>query len=216
VKRRDGTVLITGASRGIGAALGTELARRGYPLALTYRSGREEALAVACRCRELGAPLVTVHQLDVLDDASIARLAGAISEVAVLVHNAAVIDWTPLEDAANDAIERLVRSNLEGPLKLTAALLPKVRECMVVVGSDVALDPHPGLVAYSASKAALRAAAIALAKGRDRPRVIIVHPTRTATAMNDFQGRDPGEVAHAIADAIDRWPELPSGVELPV
>jgi len=210
------TVLITGASRGIGAALATELAARSYPLALTYRSGAAEARAIAQRCLELGSPQASAHRLDLLDNDSIAQFAGQAAACSVLALNAAVIDWTPLENAATDAIERVIRSNIEGPLKLTSALLDRVRDSIVVVGSDVALEPHPQLVAYSASKAALRAAAIALSKGRERPRILIVHPTRTATAMNDFRGRDPGEVARAIADAIDRRSELATGAEVSV
>jgi NAD(P)-dependent dehydrogenase (short-subunit alcohol dehydrogenase family) len=210
------TVLITGASRGIGAALALELAGRSYPLALTYRSGDAEARAVAQCCRQAGAPQADVHRLDLLDNQSISQFTAGAGEFAVLAHNAAIIDWTPVDAAAPEAVERVFRSNVEGPLKLTAALLKRTRECMVFVGSDVAIEPHPQLVAYSASKAALRAAALALSKGRDRPRILIVHPTRTATAMNDFEGRDPAEVARAIADVIDRRSELASGTETAV
>jgi len=208
-------ILITGASRGIGAALARELARRGFPLALTYRTGAGEALAVAEECLRLGAPQASTHHVDLLDNDSIARFAATSPDVATLVHNAGAIDWTPFEESTAEAIERVVRSNVEGPLKLTAALLGKVRDAIVVVASDVSLEPHPGLVVYSASKAALRAAAIALAKGRERPRVLVVHPTRTATAMNGFEGRDPAEVARSIADAMER-PGLATGSEAAV
>jgi NAD(P)-dependent dehydrogenase (short-subunit alcohol dehydrogenase family) len=209
-------VLIAGASRGIGAALAIELASRGYALVLTWRTGEREAQAVAQRCNEFGGPPAVVHRLDLLDDASIRDFAAEVSAFDILVLNAAVIDWTPFDRASSEGIESVLRSNVEGPLKLTVALFDKIGDSIVAVGSDVALDPHPGLVVYSASKAALRAAALALAKGRAHPRILIVHPTRTATGMNAFEGRDPADVARAIADAIDRRAELPSGAEIAV
>ena len=130
--------------------------------------------------------------------------------------NAAVIDWTPFDRGSGERIEWIFRSNVEGPLKLTLALFDKIGDSILAVGSDVAVDPHPALVSYSASKAALRAAALALAKGRAHPRILVVHPSRTATGMNAFEGREPAEVARAIADVIGRRSELPSGTEIAV
>ena len=69
------------AGMGIGAALALELASRGYPLALTWRTGEREALAVAQRCSEFGGPQALVHRLDLLDDASIRQFASAVSTV---------------------------------------------------------------------------------------------------------------------------------------
>ena len=68
-------ILITGASRGIGAALAVEVASRGYPLALTWRTGERDTLAVARRCSEFGGPQALVYRLDLLDDASIRQFA---------------------------------------------------------------------------------------------------------------------------------------------
>ena len=68
-------ILITGASRGVGAALAVEVASRGYPLALTWRTGERDTLAVARRCNEFGGPQALVYRLDLLDDASIRQFA---------------------------------------------------------------------------------------------------------------------------------------------
>jgi len=160
------TVMITGASRGLGEALALVAAREGASLALCARGG--EALeAVAQRCRALSAEVVAVRA-DVADAHDVERFAATALErfggIDVLVNNAAVIGPTPtpqLSDAPSSALEEVFAANVLGPLRLTQAviggMLLRDRGLVVNITSDAAFIGFAGLGLYSASKAALEA-----------------------------------------------------------
>jgi NAD(P)-dependent dehydrogenase (short-subunit alcohol dehydrogenase family) len=160
------TVMITGASRGLGRALARSAAREGATLALCARGG--EALeATAEECRGLGTEVLAVLA-DVSDAADVERFAATALErfggVDVLVNNAAELGPLPLPqltDAPSSALEHVLRANVLGPLRLTQAviggMLLRNRGLIVNISTDAALIGFAGLGLYSASKAALDA-----------------------------------------------------------
>lgn len=216
---RAGLVVLTGASRGIGRAAALRFARGGARLLLTYHRGEAEMAAVAEECRRLGAAEVRTRRLDVQDAAAVADFGRAVAAdsgaAAVLVNNAGVIVWKPLAEQDEAEVSRQIATNLTGAILLTRALLPCVRT-VLNVGSDLAGFGLPRLTVYCAAKFGLRGFTQALALERPDLRVLCVHPDRTATAMNDFQGRDPAAVAEVIWRAAAGLYDVPSGGDVNV
>src|ERR1700753_982748 len=112
------SILITGASKGIGRAAAVELAKRGHRVIATARDPRAlDGVAVDQRLR-----------LDVTDQASVDAAVAAAGEVDTLVSNAGVIFRAAGEASPVDEIERLYRQNTAGAIRVTQALLPQMRE----------------------------------------------------------------------------------------
>ncbi len=160
------TVMISGASRGLGGALARAAAREGASLALCAR-GAEALEGVAEACRGLGADVLAVIA-DVSDAGDVERFAATtlarFGEVDVLVNNAADLGPTPLPqltDVPSSALESVLRANVLGPLRLTQAviggMLLRNRGLVVNISTDAAVIGFAGLGLYSASKAALDA-----------------------------------------------------------
>lgn len=226
-------VLVTGGSRGLGAALGAELARRGARVVLTARGEAALAEAVA-RIRSAGGE---VHGLaaDVGDKAAVYPLVGAsaalVGPLDVVVHNASTLGPTPLRELSESECEdvsRVLDVNLLGPLRLTRAVVGSMvlRRAGVVVGisSDAGVEAYPGWGAYGVSKAALdhllRTWAVEL---RDSGvRFLSIDPGEMDTAMHaeaipDADRtvlRKPDEVAARIADLIEDADGIPSGARV--
>ena len=118
------TALVTGGSRGIGAAVARELARAGATVVVGYRSGADEAEAIAS---ELGGRAVQADVSNV-DDAK--RLVEEAGELDVLVNNAGITGggWsTNAVDADLDEVRRTLETNLFGAWRLTEEALPLMR-----------------------------------------------------------------------------------------
>ncbi|MFZ5894877.1 MAG: SDR family NAD(P)-dependent oxidoreductase [Myxococcota bacterium] len=158
------SALVTGGSRGLGAALAEELATRGARVVLVARDQAPLARTLA-RIRERGGE---AHALsaDVGDKLAIHRLVGAatalVGPIDLLVHNASTLGPTPLRpllDTECEDLERVLAVNLVGPFRLSRALVGSMAlrggGTVVHVSSDAAQNAYPGWGAYSASKAAL-------------------------------------------------------------
>lgn len=156
-------VVVTGASRGLGAALLAELARRGARVVGVARGAVALGEAVA-RARAAGG---AAHGLvaDVADKQASWRIAGEaqalVGEVEVLIHNASALGPTPLRllaDTECEDLEQVLATNLVGPFRLTKALVgPMVlrgRGTVLHVSSDAAVEAYPRWGAYGLSKAA--------------------------------------------------------------
>jgi NAD(P)-dependent dehydrogenase (short-subunit alcohol dehydrogenase family) len=195
-------VLVTGASIGIGREIAFGFAAARSRLALTYLEHKDEARAVAARCRELGAPDVTLHRLDLGDEASLRACATEVLAAAdgldILVNNAGVVVWRPFLEQTFEEIDLQMRVNLAGTMKLTWLLLPRVRGAVIVIASTASLHGTPSLAPYGASKWGLRGFVKALAREHRDKRIVAVHPTVTATRMNDFSGMPPEKVADVV------------------
>lgn len=164
MRMRGSAALITGGSRGLGAALGRELAREGARVVLVAR----DAALLEKAAAEIRADGGEAHALpgDVGNKRDIHRLAGAatalVGPIDLLVHNASTLGPTPLRlllDTECEDFEQVLQVNLLGPFRLTRALAGAMalrsRGLVVHVTSDAGTTPYPRWGAYGVSKAAL-------------------------------------------------------------
>jgi len=161
--RPDGSALVTGASRGIGAAIAKALAREGWPVGVNYRTDEDGANGVVEEITKAGGR-ATALQGDVADPDTADALFSALEEefgpVLVLVNNAGVRadGLAPMID--NDDWDRVVNTNLSAAFRLTRrALRPMIRSRygrVVNIASIVgAVRGNAGQANYAASKAGL-------------------------------------------------------------
>ncbi|MFI5285985.1 MAG: SDR family NAD(P)-dependent oxidoreductase [Candidatus Dormibacteria bacterium] len=201
------TVMITGASRGLGRAVAVAAAREGASLAICARGG--QALeAVAEECRALDAEVLAVLA-DMSDATDIERFAATALErfggIDVLVNNAAELGPLPLPqltDAPSSALEHVLQANVLGPLRLTQAviggMLLRNRGLVLNISTDAAVIGFEGLGLYSASKAALDALTRSWSAElrRTEVRVISVDPGDMHTEMH--MAADPEANPHDL------------------
>jgi len=161
---RGKCVLITGASKGLGAALAEEMAAAGARVVLVAR-GEKALLDTVARIRDRGGE---AHALpgDVSDKLHAHRIAGAAAALAgpieLLVHAASTLGPTPLRlllDTECEDLEQVLQTNLVGPFRLTkivaGAMALRGSGLVVHVSSDAAVAAYPRWGAYGVSKAAL-------------------------------------------------------------
>lgn len=151
------SILVTGASKGIGRATAVELAARGHRVIATARDPRTLSdLDVAQRLR-----------LDVTDQASVDAAVAEAGEIDVLVSNAGVIFAAAVEASPIAEIERVFAQNTAGAIRVVQAVLPQMRDRrsgrLLFVSSVAGRTILPGNAAYAASKWALEAFAETLA-----------------------------------------------------
>lgn len=155
--------LVTGASRGLGAALARELAGRGAKVALVARGGAELE-NVAAEIRAHGGTAYALPT-DISDKEAVYPLAGAaaalLGPIDVLVHNASALGPTPLRlllDTECEDLGAVLDTNLVGPFRLTKIVAGSMAlrggGVIVHVSSDAAVAAYPRWGAYSVSKAA--------------------------------------------------------------
>ncbi|SCF06575.1 3-oxoacyl-[acyl-carrier protein] reductase [Micromonospora haikouensis] len=222
------SVLITGASRGIGRATALALAADGYAPVLWARSG-DDLAKVADEVAEQGVPVRT-SVVDVADRAAVARAAqeslAGLDRLDGLVLNAGQGTWTALSDLEPADWDRTVRTNLDGSfhvLKTVLPLLTAVRGALVVgLLSDSVCYPFAERAAYAASKSGL-AALLEVTRRETREhgvRICRLMPSRVDT---HFQGsyavaapgtRDGALTAAEVAAVIAGVFRLPAGVEV--
>jgi NAD(P)-dependent dehydrogenase (short-subunit alcohol dehydrogenase family) len=161
---RGAAVIVTGASRGLGAALAEELGLAGARLVLVSRD-HESLDAVVGRIRDRGGEAHGVVA-DVSAPESASRIAGAsgalVGPAEVVIHNAGTLGPVPLAslaDTTDGDFEQALATNLLGPFRLTRALVGSMalrgRGTVVLVSSDAASTAYAGWGAYGVSKAAL-------------------------------------------------------------
>jgi NAD(P)-dependent dehydrogenase (short-subunit alcohol dehydrogenase family) len=203
---QDRLALVTGASRGIGAAIAEALAREGAHVILTARSasGLEE---VEDRIHAAGGS-ATIAPVDLTKGEDIGKLAVAIGErwesLDILVLNAAMLgNLTPVEHIDPKEYARLISLNLLANQALVAAFDPMLKASdkaeVVAVTSSVGATPRAFWGAYGSSKAALEGLLGAYADEQEysgKLRVTILDPGATRTRMRAlaFPGEEPSEV----------------------
>lgn len=191
------TVLITGASRGLGRVLAGSLAEQGYKLVVTARGG--EALERSVTRLRKHTEIVAVAG-DVADPMHRRALAEAVADgLDVLVNNASDLGQTPLprlEDTNLERLRRLYDTNVIAPLGLVQATLPQLKKrggLVVNLSSDAAVGGYESWGAYGSSKAALDLVSKTLATelAPQGVGVVAVDPGDMRTQMH--QDAFPGE-----------------------
>lgn len=207
--------LITGASRGIGAAIARALAASGHDLALTYRERRGEAEAVADECRAYGGRVELIKaDFGDLDRAAevVSEAVAALGHLTGLVNNAGITGMIgPFLDAPAEEDERVMRINVLAPLILTRAAIAHMAlsrggagGAIVNISSGAATSGAPDTyISYAMSKAALNILTVGAAKefARDGVRVNTVSPGTTFTEIHASAGRP-----NAPEERIPRMP----------
>ena len=214
------SAIVTGASRGLGLALASELARRGRRLVIDARG--EDELESA-RTRLAAATEVVALPGDVATEAHRrALVAAAGPEIELLVNNAGGLGPSPLPPLARyplAELEELYRVNVLAPLRLFQLAQPLLSKHAVVVNitSDAAVEAYEGWGGYGSSKAALEQLTRVLGAEHPELRVYSVDPGDMRTRMHQdaFPGEDisdrplPEESVPGLIALIDG--ELPSG-----
>ncbi len=153
------SVLITGASSGIGATYADRFARRGHDLVLVARdSARLEALAA--RLRQETGVAVDILPADLIQADALATVEARLRDdarIGILINNAGIAQSGDFLAQSADAIERLVTLNTTALTRLAAAIAPRLvaagNGAIVNIGSVVGLAPEFGMSVYGASKA---------------------------------------------------------------
>ncbi len=206
------SVLVAGATGGLGSAIAAILAERGDALTLVARDpGRLDDLDV------VGNKIA----LDLRDPAACEQAVGAAVESAgrldVVINAVGVVAFGSVDDLSVDAMEELFLTNTFVPIMLARAALGALEEDGVIVNISgvIAEQNLPGMAAYGASKAAVRSFDEALAREarRKKIRVIDARPphTETGLAQRPIAGQSPkmppglapADVARTICDAVD-------------
>ncbi|WP_323847425.1 SDR family oxidoreductase [Microbulbifer magnicolonia] len=154
------TVLVTGASGGIGSAIATLLAERGHRVFLQGRNAArlqhlKASLPFSARHRVMPADLLDVEQRTAL----VRECAEVDGGVDVLINNAGISSFALLSDMSDSALSGLLNTNLLVPMALTRDLLPLLQRshsgAIINIGSAFGHIGHPGFSVYSASKSGL-------------------------------------------------------------
>lgn len=218
---RDKSILVVGASGGLGGSIARELAAAGARLTL---AGRDRL-----RLRQLQFPEAAIIDVELTDPNAGRELVeaaiGRQGRLDGLVFAAGVVAFGPATDLDDDIVDQLLLVNYLAPLRLTRAALAVLPPGGFIVNISAVVAEHPlgNMSAYAASKAALTAFdAVARIEGRRKKiRVIDARPPHTETGLADRpiagqapklpSGLDPAAVAQRIVRAIvDDELDLPS------
>jgi len=214
------TVLITGASSGIGQQVAYRFAKDGANLALTYQSNEAGIETTAEQCLKLGAGEILTLYLNLDDDQSIIDLFKLVLEkfdqIDILINNAGFLVSNNLADQNFGEIDRQININLAGLIKITSLFLPHIKESVVNVGSALGLKGKGQLAVYCATKFGVRGFSQALADEMPGLRVYAVNPSLTATKMGGPSGLPPQKVAEIIYRAAQGLYRAKSGADINV
>lgn len=198
--------LVTGASRGIGAAIARRMARDGFTVVINYAGDAQAAAAVAADIEAAGGRALTA-QADVADPAAVRRMfdaaEAAFGGVDVLVNNAGVLQQAPLVDVDDAQFDRIIAINLKGSFNAMREAGHRLREGGRIINFSSSLVGTllPTYGAYVASKAAVEGMTPILAKELRGRRITVnaVAPGPTATEL--FLKGKPDALIEQLAKA---------------
>ncbi len=214
---RNKVALVTGASKGIGAAVSLALARAGAKLMLVAR-GQEALDAIAERCREAGSPKVVTVAADVSQYKDLDRIVmSAVREFDgfdILVNNAGIGSVKPIEEVSDEEYDHAMAVNLRAPFMLTQSAVKTMRRKgtgqIVQIGSGLSYFGRAEWSLYAAAKFGLRGftECVRHEVAKEGIKVGLVAPGYTKTEFfEEFPDRDersfdgslmPEDVAHAV------------------
>jgi 3-oxoacyl-[acyl-carrier protein] reductase len=203
--------LVTGGSRGIGAAIAKRLAADGASVALTYAKDANAASAVVKEI-ELGGGKAIAIQANAADvnavEAAVEKTFATFGRLDVLVNNAGTAIPKPFEDTTLEEMDKVIDINIRGVFATTKAALKRLSDGgrIIMIGSAVGERAiAPGLVPYAATKAAIRMFTQALSRevGGRGITVNNVQPGPIDTDLNPASG--DWAVPQKAATALDRY-----------
>ena len=196
--------IVTGSSRGIGAAIAERLAADGYTVVINFAGRAEEAEALAAKIEKAGGRALTA-QADVSDPQAVTRMwdaaEAAFGGVDVLVNNAGIMRLATLADGDDALIDSQIAINLKGSINAMRLAARRLRDGgrIVNMSSSVVARNEPTYGVYAATKAGIEAMSLVLAKEL-RGRSITVNavaPGPTATAL--FLDGKPQQLIDTLA-----------------
>ncbi len=214
------TALVTGGSRGIGAAVALTLAERGADIAINYHANRAAAEDVAERARAFGRD-ARIYQADVSDQAACEAMVGAarqeLGPISILVNNAGIgsvaVGQPPIAEMTDADLQRLLGAHVFGPLHLCRLLVPSMRTLgrgdVIMVSSVAAQAYGPRFGVYAIAKAGMEAMAYTLAK-EERQHGIRVHVVAPGLVETDM-GRRLMSAMRGVSDMRDLDEQMPFG-----
>jgi len=154
--------LVTGGSRGIGAAIAKRLAADGANVAITYTKGADAAVSVIKEIERAGRKAIAI-QADAADakavKAAVEKTVATFGRLDILVNNAGTAIPKPFEETTLEEMDRMIDINMRGVFVATQAALKHIKEGgrIITIGSCVGERMFtPGLVAYAATKGAVK------------------------------------------------------------
>jgi len=204
-------ILITGANRGIGLELCRQLVDRG-----------DEVIAV---CRVAGKQLssLNLHVIEGVDVSAAASVRSLQDQTGIenldwLINNAGILSVESLENLDFEAMERQFTVNALGPLRVTAALLPKLgpgSRIGIITSRMGSVEDNTsgGYYGYRMSKAAVNMAGMSLARDLEERRIAValLHPGMVATDMTGGSGVPPEQSAAGLIKRMDALTMTDSG-----
>nr|WP_309140257.1 3-oxoacyl-ACP reductase family protein [Ensifer sp. ENS10] len=197
---KNKVALVTGGSRGIGAAIAKRLADEGAAVAVTYSQSKAKAEALVAEITKGGGRALAI-QADNRDPDAVEAAVGAVAEkhgrIDILVNNAGVFDAGTVTEVTADDFDRTMDVNVKAVFLATRAAAAHMPEGgrVISIGSNLAQRvPWPGMSLYVLSKSALVGFTKAVARdlGPKGITVNIVHPGSTDTDMNPADGELAG------------------------
>jgi 3-oxoacyl-[acyl-carrier protein] reductase len=169
-KLKNKVAVITGSSKGIGAAIATFFAAEGAKVVVNYASSKAGADKVVAGITASGGTAISV-QADVSNAADVRRLFAetrtAFGTLDILVNNAGIYDYAPIEEVSVDSFQRQFNTNVWGTvltIQESLKLFGTIGGTIINISSEAGRNPLPTGSLYSASKAALDALTTALSK----------------------------------------------------
>ncbi len=194
--------LVTGGSRGIGAAIAKRLAADGATVAITYAGNKAAANATVAAIESAGGTAFA-FQADAADPASqragVEQAAATLGSIDILVHNAGVAQFSTLAEDTDETYERQFGVNVKGLHVGTRAALPHLNDGgrIILIGSISGEMAFPATTIYSATKAAVAALARGWAKDL-APRNILVNTLQPGPIDTDMNPADSDFAAQVI------------------